>query len=58
MNGRSFAKILLVDDKATDRELATLVLLHELDGVQVDAAGDAVSLVQHLTETTYTLVIS
>ena len=58
MNGRSSVKILLVDDKATDRELATLVLRHHLEGVQVDAASDPVSLVQHLTESPYSLVIS
>ncbi len=58
MNGRSSVKILLVDDKATDRELATLVLRQGLNDARVDAADDAVSLVQHLTETAYSLVIT
>jgi len=41
-------RILLVDDSATDRELAGLVLARELPGVEILTAGDAMSFAERL----------
>lgn len=41
-------RILLVDDSATDRELAGIVLARELPGAEILAAGDAMSFAERL----------
>ena len=41
-------RILLVDDKASDRELAALVLARSLPDVQVEIVADAMAFAEQL----------
>lgn len=58
MNRRPPAKVLLVDDKPYDGELAALVLQHHLPHAELIIVEDAIEFAEHLAQGGFNLVIT